>query len=339
MYGSLAEPWVGLNGRCQSLSSLKFPISLFLVPVGSVLSVIGLTIGTPTSTYIYRCGNGCDIRNTTQTVNGTEGKPRFFMDYHAHSVDTANVIKNGFGRESRILGHCIYTMDAINIELPKEPGLENIGPARHHLQHGYPSIWIHKTAAEEECKEKIEEMKRVYLQVENRIRTTIEKDIGTIENRLVEKNASFMPQSVDFQSFYYDNLIPQIFQEIISRSEGNPPKDLTFDHMNPHVRDENGQEVFAVLSILLIGGMRIAGGKDNDIKALEERIRKLLYEDSDLRSLVLKVNSSKNELDINGTNDTYFNEIDSLYKDIIQEGAGIKGKCKLCPPKGWINYF
>jgi hypothetical protein len=254
-------------------------------------------------------------------------------------VDTIEVIKNGFGRESGILGSYLYTMNAINIELPKEPGLTNIGLARDHLQFGYPRIWKNKRTAEEECKEKIKVMKEVYVQIEDKIRTTIEKDIGTIGNRLVRQSTNFMPEPVYFQSFYYDNLIPQIFQEIISRSEGNPPKGITFDYINPRLRDENGKEVSKELRIVLIGGMRIAAGKEKDMKELEEQIRKLSYEDSDLRSSVLRVNSLKNELDTNKTRNTYFNEIDNLYKTIFQEGADIKGKCKLCPPKGWLNYF
>jgi hypothetical protein len=128
-----------------------------------------------------------------------------------------------------------------------------------------------------------------------------------------------MPESVYFQSFYYDNLIPQIFQEIISHSEGNPHKDLTFAYESPRVRDENGKEVSTDLRILLIGGMRIAAGKENDIKELEERVGKLLYEDSDLRSSVLKVNSSKNELDTNKSRNAYFNEIDTLYRSIFKK--------------------
>jgi hypothetical protein len=65
--------------------------------------------------------------------------------------------------------------------------------------------------------------------------------------------------------------------------------------------------------------MRIAAGKENDIKELEERVGKLLYEDSDLRSSVLKVNSSKNELDTNKSRNAYFNEIDTLYRSIFKK--------------------
>jgi hypothetical protein len=107
-------------------------------------------------------------------------------------------------------------MDAINIEFPIEPELANIGLARDHLQLGYPFIWNNKTAAEVECKTAIENIKEIYLQTEDRMTTAIEKDIGTMEIRLVRKPSFFMPESAYFQSFYYDNLIPQIFLEIIS---------------------------------------------------------------------------------------------------------------------------
>jgi hypothetical protein len=87
--------------------------------------------------------------------------------------------------------------------------------------------------------------------------------------------------------------------------------------------------------------MRIAAGKENDMKELQERIRKLLYDDSNLRSLVLECNRSKNGLDTNETKNVYFNEIDTLYRNTFQEGQSLneKGKCKLCPPKGILNYF
>ncbi|MGC1929674.1 MAG: hypothetical protein WA667_11915 [Candidatus Nitrosopolaris sp.] len=182
-------------------------------------------------------------------------------------------------------------------------------------------------------------MKKGYVQIENRIKTIIEKDIGTIGNRLVGKSTYYMPESTYFQSFYYDNLVPQIYFEIISRSEGNPRKGVNFSYEYPRLRDENGKEIPIELGILLIGFMKVAAGKVNDMKELEARLRKLLYEDPDLQSSVLKVNSLKDELDMNKTSNTYFNEIDALHKSIFQEGAEIKGKCKLCPPKGWINYF
>jgi hypothetical protein len=45
------------------------------------------------------------------------------------------------------------------------------------LQFGYPCIWNNKTAAEGECREIIEKIKKIYLQIEDRITTIIEKDI------------------------------------------------------------------------------------------------------------------------------------------------------------------
>jgi hypothetical protein len=239
------------------------------------------------------------------------------MDYHVHSVDIMEIIKNGFGGETGILGSCTYTMDAINIELPKEPGIVNIGLAREHLRLGYPCIWKNKAAAEVECKQKIEEMKRVYAQIENKIKTTVEKDIETIGNRLVAKPTLYMPESTYFQSFYYDNLTPQIYQEIISHYEGNLRKDISVSFPVLRLRDDGGKEASIQLRTVLIGGMTVAGGKDNDMKELGERIRKLLYEDPDLQSSVLKVNSLKNELD--KARNTYFNEINTLYKSIFQE--------------------
>ncbi len=295
-------------------------------------------IFTPTSTYFYRSGSRCGIRHAKQTVDRTEDQLQFFLDYHKHSTDIVEVIKNAFGRESGILGNCTYTIDAINIELPKEPGLVNIGLARDHLQYGYPCIWDHKTAAEGECKQKIDELKKTYVQIENRIKTTVEKDIGTIGNRLVRKSTDYMPKSAS-QSFYYDNLVSLIYLEIFSHSEDNPPTSVNVGYEFPRILDENGKEYSITLSTLSIGGMKVAVGKENDMKELEELIRKLLYQDADLRSLVLKLDSLKNQLELDKTKNTYFNEIDTLYKSIFQEGADIKGKCKLCPPKGWLNYF
>jgi hypothetical protein len=66
------------------------------------------TIFTPTSTYIFRWrGNGCDIRHAKQTVFRTEDQLCFFIDYHKHPADMADIIKNAFGRESGILGRCL----------------------------------------------------------------------------------------------------------------------------------------------------------------------------------------------------------------------------------------
>ena len=187
------------------------------------------------------------------------------MDYHAHSIDVMTIIKNGFGSETGILGSCAYTMDAINIELPKEPEIVNIGLAREHLKRGYPCIWKSKTTAEVECKQKIEEMKRVYAEIENKIKTTVEKDIGTIGNRLVGKPTLYMPESAYFQSFYYDNLIPQIYQEIILHYEGNPRKGINFSFPVLRLRDDGGKEASVVNAAAMsaIKDQISSGGKDN----------------------------------------------------------------------------
>jgi hypothetical protein len=83
---------------------------------------------------------------------------------------------------------------------------------------------------------------------------------------------------------------------------------------------------------LLINGMKVAAGKESDMKELKERTRKLLYKDSDLQSLVSVLNGLKNEYDTYKTRNTYFSEIDTLHKSIFQESLDIKGKCRLCHP-------
>jgi hypothetical protein len=194
--------------------------------------------------------NGAWVRPPRQDVFWTEDSLRFFIDYHKHSTDIVDTVRNGFGRETGILGDSLYKTDGIDIQLPKEPELPDIGLARRHLQFGYPSIWNNKTAAERECTAIIEKIKNIYRQIEDRITTEIEKDIVTIGNRLARTPSYFLPQSVYFQSFYYDNLVPQIFQEIISHSEGNPPKPLIFNYEYIRPRNEEGEEVSTQLRIL-----------------------------------------------------------------------------------------
>ncbi|MGB8937212.1 MAG: hypothetical protein WCC17_19150 [Candidatus Nitrosopolaris sp.] len=102
------------------------------MPAGIVLFIFGLFSVQLAPTSI---GAAMAVISDTlsRLVFRTKDQLRFFIDYHAHSVDTIEVLKNGFGRESGILGSYLYTMNAINIELPKEPGLTNIGLARDHL--------------------------------------------------------------------------------------------------------------------------------------------------------------------------------------------------------------
>jgi hypothetical protein len=126
-------------------------------------------------------------------------------------------------------------------------------------------------------------------------------------------------------------LVPLIYIEIISYSEDNPPG-VNVGYEFPRLPDENGKEYVITLMTLLIDGMKVAAGKENDMKELKERISNLLYKDSDLQSLVLKLNSLKNEFDTDKTRNAYFSEIDTLHKSIFQEALDIKGKCRLCHP-------
>lgn len=70
------------------------------------------------------------------------------------------------------------------------------------------------------------------------------------------KPTLYMPESTYFQSFYYDNLIPQIYQEITSHYEGDLKKGINVSFPVLRLRDDGGKEASVQLRTVLIGQLQ-----------------------------------------------------------------------------------
>jgi hypothetical protein len=156
--------------------------------------------------------NGSWIRDIKQIIVCEKESLRFFRDYHDHSKYIADIIRKGFGRQSGILGDCKYDGGAIEIQYPKEPEIEDMGLARHHLQNGYQDIWKKKGEAESESNRILSDIQSVKADFESKITTELEKETKT-GTRLIRKDEYFSTLSEVFQSCYYNSLIHEIFMK------------------------------------------------------------------------------------------------------------------------------
>jgi hypothetical protein len=124
-----------------------------------------------------RSFNSSIISNVKQSLINAKNSSGFFIDYRKHSQDIIEIIENGFGRKSGILGYCIHNpLNGISIEFPKLPKLKDIGLAEHHIQYGYPDIWTIKSNAETECNRILKDIESIYRKIELKI-FSIDKNI------------------------------------------------------------------------------------------------------------------------------------------------------------------
>jgi hypothetical protein len=269
------------------------------------------------------CSNGSWIRNIKQIIVCEKESLRFFMDYYDHSKYIADIMRKGFDRQSGILGDCKYNRGAIEIQYPKEPEIEGIGLARHHLQNGYPHIWELKKETESASRTILSEIENLKNDFDSKITAELEKKTktGTI---LIRKNDYISTQSEVFQSCYYNGLIYGIFDEIKMRKVGKQPRELDsdFDFLN------NNQTVYK----LSLGGIVLLRVKEEDKDEIKSRIESLLL-NTDLCNQVSRYNQLNNNLNTDKTRLDFFNWIDNLRKSIFIEGESLvkKQNCKQCP--------
>ena len=77
------------------------------------------------------------------------------------------------------MGDCIYDIGIIEILYPKEPEIEDIGLARHHLQNGYPNIWKLKEEAKSESNTILSRIENLKNDFDSKITTELEKKTKT----------------------------------------------------------------------------------------------------------------------------------------------------------------
>lgn len=177
---------------------------------------------------IGRRSNGSWNRNIKQITVCAKKSLRFFRAYHNHSKEIADIIQNGFGRQSGILGDCKYNTGIIEIQYPKEPEIEDIGLARHHLQNGYPHIWELKKEAESASRTILSEIENLKNDFDSKITTELEKETKTCAILMRKENYLSILSEV-FRSCYFNVLISEIFDEIKMIKDGKQGRDLDPD--------------------------------------------------------------------------------------------------------------
>jgi hypothetical protein len=166
------------------------------------------------------------IRNVEKKISSTHGGIQFFIDYHKHSKDTVQIIKDGYGRTSNTLGSCEYHDGYMRIRAPEESKIADIGSARNHLRDGYPNIWKLKDEAESASRQKIEEIENLINEIKSRISSELERKVETTNTKLVLKPALFSSQREYPVSCYYDNTTQEIVNEIKMRLDGKIHENL-----------------------------------------------------------------------------------------------------------------
>lgn len=272
------------------------------------------------------------IRNIKTNIFSTQGTIQFFIDWHEHSKDTVQIIKDGYGRTSKILGNCKYASGSIVIDEPQESRIADIGSARTHLRNGYPDIWKLKDEAESECKQKIGEIMSVWNKIKSIISSELERNIETTNTHLVPRPSLFQNEREYPVSCYYEDAIPEIVNEIKMRLDSKIAASLelkfTFESAGSV---ESGDLTLRTLSFGEYGNKlcKIKETEYNEIKSRIERLLENLY----LKDRVSKIIRLKDDLTMNEKRNEFFNKIDRLYDDIYYESKSldIRGKCNLCP--------
>ncbi|MFZ0510660.1 MAG: hypothetical protein WAM14_03560 [Candidatus Nitrosopolaris sp.] len=271
---------------------------------------------------VYRFSNGNFFRNIKQNIVGAKGSLRFFRAYHEHSKDIVKVIKDGFGIDSGILGECNYNRGMIEIDYPKEPEMEDIGLARHHI---HPDIWKLKGEAESESKTILSEIQTIMSNFDSKIRTELEKETET-GIRLIRKDSYLFILSDVFQSCYYNDLSFEIFDEIKMRIDGKQARELC-----PGYDFTNDNHSLYKLSFEKEGRILLRV-KQEDEKTIKSRVEKLLS-NPDMSNLVIRYNQLKTVLDTNKKRADFFDSINNLWKITFHEGKSLvkKQRCYQCP--------
>lgn len=271
------------------------------------------------------------IRNCEKIFLNAEDSIQFFIDYHNHSKDTVQIIKDGYGITSYTLGR--YDGYMI-VHAPEESKIPDIGSARSHLRDGYPDLWELKLGAEYECGQKIKEVENLINEIKSRVSSELERKIKTTDTKLVIKSVLFSSQREYPVSCYYDYTIQEIVNEIKMRSDGKIHENLS-KHIE-YVRGSSVERRDLAMYKISFGenGKRLCELRENDYDEIHSRIEKLLI-DSDLKNKISELSKLKSELDANPKRNKFFVEIDKLYRDVTYEtkSLNMSGKCGLCPFK------
>jgi hypothetical protein len=305
-------------------------LSLFIISIGVALFIAGTF-----SENRYAQSTGIAISVGFEMLNRIMSMRRtnydYHTDYHKHSREIARIIKKGFGEESGILGNCIDKNGIVNIQTPNEPGIEDIGPARSHLQYGYPSYWALLEKAISESKETLRDIQIAIGNFESNIVNEMKRNTEKTGTTLIRRNTYESSLAELFQACYYDDLVTEIFYEIKIKKEGKRPRQLVpgFDFLP----NEIGERAGSVYKLSLGESVKVlVRVKEADKEDVKLRIEKLLS-DPYRNSMVCRYIELKECLDKNNNRINYFQNIENLYRSVYSEGESLNktGKCTLCP--------
>lgn len=274
------------------------------------------------------------IRNIKKNLINPPGRIQFFIEYHEHSKCTVEIIKNGYGRKSNSLGICQYASGKIIVNEPRESKIADIGSARIHLHDGYPQLWKLKDEAESECKQKIDEIKNLVIEIDSIISSELERKIEATDTQLIRKPALFTSQREYPVSCYYDDIYSEIIDEIKTRLDGKLEAHLELDFkFEPTGSAAAGDLTMCTLSFGKNGKM-LCKVREVEYDEIRSRIEKLVV-NLHLKDRVSKVLKFKNDLETNEKRTEFFKRIDDLWNNIYLESQSLnrKAKCPLCPFK------
>ncbi len=282
---------------------------------------------------IWNCYPG-HIRNIKKNIISTPGRIQFFIQYHEHSKTIVEIIKNGYGRKSNTFGNCQHASGRIITLEPLESKIADIGSARIHLRDGYPELWKLKEEAESKCKIKINEIKNIVNEIDLRISSELERKIDTTNTQLVRKQSLFSSKREYPVSCYYDDVVPEIVDEIKMRLDGKMEARLELDFkFEPTGSATTGDLTMRILSFGK-NGKKLCQVRESEYDEIKCRIERLL-DDIQLKKKISKVFDLKNDLETNENRTKFINMIDDLWDKIYLESQSLnrKAKCPLCPFK------
>jgi len=256
--------------------------------------------------------------NTWANFEIPKERTQFFKDFADHSKKLSNTIKNGYDNPD-----CLGLIDEFNTIYPKDPTIEDLGIANSHLETGYPSLWTLKN--------------QVYKDSKQRITNTecIIKRFKTIVEKVMQDNGyRYFDATYDINvKYYYPPLFLEIFREIQNRKR----REL---QITSGLEDRSIGQLFVYFE----GGNHIMSMRFDydEINPKHEEFKGIvtqLVKNNELRTLVDNYEEEYDSFYYNGERQQFFESIDALYDDVVHKNETLKGKCKLCPPKRWIDKF
>jgi hypothetical protein len=200
------------------------------------------------------------------------------------------------------------------------------------LEKGYPDIWTKKQNLENEVMTIYDEIDQTIKQYESLIDSQIPDKF--------ERMSNYDPQKILRQPLYYPNSAYEgLFQEINKSFDNTPQLTLRFRHDRNIQKIINKRVITTQIESVSVDRYVLADGDRQDLETFNI-IFQGLQANEQLINLVKLYDELQLKLSKINMND-FYNDIDSLWKDIKENRNILKGKeaCEHCPKKSIFDHF